>query len=64
MSKLANMQEAMSPFVHDGDTVVMEVFTHWIPFAAGHELIRKRRTDPTQVRRILRQELTAEAAAK
>ncbi len=64
MSKLANMQEATSRFVHDGDTVVMEGFTHWIPFAAGHELIRKRRTDPTQERRILRQELTAEAAAK
>ncbi len=50
MSKLARMQEAMSRLVHDGDTVVMEGFTHLIPFAAGHELIRQRRKDLTLVR--------------
>jgi len=50
MSKLASMQEAMSRFVHDSDTVVMEGFTHLIPFAAGHELIRQRRKDLTLVR--------------
>ncbi len=50
MSKLARMQEAMSLLVHDGDTVVMEGFTHLIPFAAGHELIRQRRKDLTLVR--------------
>lgn len=44
------MKEAMSRFVHDGDMVVMEGFTHLIPFAAGHELIRQRRRDLTLVR--------------
>lgn len=50
MSKVMTMTEAMSQFVHDGETVVMEGFTHLIPFAAGHELIRRRRTDLTLVR--------------
>lgn len=40
----------MSRHVHDGDCVVMEGFTHLIPFAAGHELIRQRRKDLTLVR--------------
>ena len=44
------MQQAMSRFVHDGDCVVMEGFTHLIPFAAGHELIRQRRKNLTLVR--------------
>jgi glutaconate CoA-transferase subunit A len=36
--------------VHDGDTVVLEGFTHLIPFAAGHEIIRQGRRDLTLVR--------------
>ena len=44
------MQQAMSRFVHDGDSVVMEGFTHLIPFAAGHELIRQRRQNLTLIR--------------
>jgi glutaconate CoA-transferase subunit A len=36
--------------VHDGDTVVMEGFTHLIPFAAAHEIVRQRRRDLTLVR--------------
>jgi glutaconate CoA-transferase subunit A len=44
------MAEAVRRFVHDGDCVVMEGFTHLIPFAAGHELIRQRRKDLTLVR--------------
>ena len=50
VSKLATMQDAMSRLTQDGDTVVMEGFTHLIPFAAGHELIRQRRKDVTLVR--------------
>jgi len=50
VSKLLTMQQAMSRFVHDGDSVVMEGFTHLIPFAAGHELIRQRRHSLTLVR--------------
>ena len=45
MSKAMTMQEAIARFVHDGDLIVMEGFTHLIPFAAGHEIIRQRRKD-------------------
>jgi len=45
-----NMAEAMRRFVSDGASVVMEGFTHLIPFAAGHELIRQRRRDLTLIR--------------
>jgi glutaconate CoA-transferase subunit A len=37
------LQEAIAAHVHDGDTVALEGFTHLIPFAAGHEIIRQRR---------------------
>jgi glutaconate CoA-transferase subunit A len=37
------MREAIAAHVHDGDTVVIEGFTHLICFAAGHEIIRQRR---------------------
>ena len=40
----------MVEFVHDGDTVALEGFSHLIPFAAGHELIRQQRRDLTLVR--------------
>ena len=36
--------------IHDGDAVAMEGFTHLIPFAAGHEVIRQRRRDLTLIR--------------
>ena len=44
------MRDAVSCFVHDGDTVVIEGFTHLICFAAGHEIIRQRRRDLTLAR--------------
>ncbi len=50
MSKVVTMQEAIARFVRDGDLVVMEGFTHLIPFAAGHEIIRQRRKDLTIAR--------------
>ncbi len=50
MSKVLPLKEALARFVHDGDSVVMEGFTHLIPFSAGHELIRQRRRDLTLVR--------------
>ena len=49
-SKVLTMREAVSRFVRDGDTVVLEGFTHLIPFAAGHEIIRQRRRDLALVR--------------
>jgi len=50
MTKLILLSEAVSKFVHDGDTVYAAGFTHLIPFAAGHEIIRQRRRDLTLAR--------------
>ena len=44
------MRDAVARFVHDGDTVVIEGFTHLICFAAGHEIIRQGRRDLTLAR--------------
>jgi len=44
------MREAIAANVHDGDTLVIEGFTHLICFAAGHEIIRQRRRDLTLCR--------------
>ncbi len=44
------MREAIAEHVHDGDTVVIEGFTHLICFAAGHEIIRQRRRELTLCR--------------
>jgi glutaconate CoA-transferase subunit A len=44
------MAAAIAAHVHDGDTVVIEGFTHLICFAAGHEIIRQRRRDLTLCR--------------
>jgi glutaconate CoA-transferase subunit A len=46
-SKLLSMSDAIAAHVRDGDTVVIEGFTHLICFAAGHEIIRQRRKDLT-----------------
>lgn len=48
--KTLSMRDAVAAFVHDGDTVCLEGFTHLIPTAAGHEIIRQRRRDLTVVR--------------
>jgi glutaconate CoA-transferase subunit A len=45
MTKLISLSEAISKYVHDGDTVYAAGFTHLIPFAAGHEIIRQRKRD-------------------
>jgi glutaconate CoA-transferase, subunit A len=44
------LREAVESLVHDGDTVALEGFTHLIPHAAGHELIRQGKRDLTLVR--------------
>lgn len=43
MSKLVSLSEAIHSFVHDGDLIYASGFTHLIPFAAGHEIIRQER---------------------
>lgn len=49
-SKVMSMADAIHQFVHDGDTVMIEGFTHLICFAAGHEIIRQRKKDLTVCR--------------
>ena len=50
MAEIVSLARAVADAVHDGDTVAMEGFTHLIPFAAGHEVIRQRRRDLTLIR--------------
>jgi len=50
MTKLCSLSEAISQYVHDGDTVYCAGFTHLIPFAAGHEIIRQQRRNLTLAR--------------
>ena len=50
MSEFLSLPDAVSRLVHAGDTVALEGFTHLIPFAAGHEIIRQRLTDLTLIR--------------
>ncbi|HEY2981528.1 MAG TPA: CoA-transferase [Anaerolineales bacterium] len=45
MTKLMSLTEAVSMNVQDGDTVYAAGFTHLIPFAAGHEIIRLRKRE-------------------
>jgi len=50
MAEITTLPEAVAELVRDGDTVALEGFTHLIPFAAGHEIIRQGRRDLTLVR--------------
>ena len=50
MAEFASLESAIATHVHDGDVVALEGFTHLIPFAAGHEIIRQRRRDLTLIR--------------
>lgn len=50
MAEIVPLADAVAEQVHDGDVVAMEGFTHLIPFAAGHELIRQHKRDLTLVR--------------
>jgi glutaconate CoA-transferase subunit A len=50
MAQLGSLTDAVRDLVHDGDTVALEGFTHLIPTAAGHEIIRQGRRNLTLVR--------------
>jgi glutaconate CoA-transferase subunit A len=43
--KIMKMEDAVNQYVNDGDTIVIEGFTHLICFAAGHEIIRQNKKD-------------------
>jgi len=50
VAKIVPLSEAVAELVHDGDTVALEGFTHLIPFAAGHEVLRQGRRDLELIR--------------
>jgi len=50
MALISSLSEAIKDAVHDGDTVALEGFTHLIPHAAAHEIIRQGRKRLTLIR--------------
>jgi glutaconate CoA-transferase subunit A len=50
LAVILSLKEAIQEFVRDGDTMALEGFTHLIPSAAGHELIRQRKKNLSLVR--------------
>lgn len=50
MPRFLSLADAIAATIQDGDTVALEGFTHLIPFAAGHEIIRQGRKHLTLVR--------------
>jgi glutaconate CoA-transferase, subunit A len=50
MAEIVPLEEAVRGLVRDGDTVALEGFTHLIPHAAGHELVRQGRRELALVR--------------
>jgi glutaconate CoA-transferase, subunit A len=50
VAEIVSLGDAVEGLVRDGDIVAVEGFTHLIPHAAGHELVRRGRRDLTLVR--------------
>jgi len=50
LATFASLKEAVANLIHDGDALALEGFTHLIPFAAGHEIIRQQRRGLTLIR--------------
>jgi len=50
MAQITSLAAAVEAAVHDGDAVALEGFTHLIPHAAGHEIIRQGRKHLTLIR--------------
>ena len=50
MTKLTTLSEAIAQYVNDGDVIYAAGFTHLIPFAAGHEIIRQGKKNLTLAR--------------
>jgi glutaconate CoA-transferase subunit A len=50
VAQIVALRDAIEDLVRDGDTVALEGFTHLIPHAVGHELIRRGRRDLTLIR--------------
>jgi glutaconate CoA-transferase subunit A len=50
LAELVSLRDGVAAIVNDGDSVALEGFTHLIPFAAGHEVLRQRRKDLELIR--------------
>jgi glutaconate CoA-transferase, subunit A len=50
MAEWVTLAEAIAANVHDGEALALEGFTHLIPFAAGHEIIRQQRRNLSLIR--------------
>ncbi len=50
MAEVTTLREAVAEMVEDGDSVALEGFTHLIPTAAAHEVIRQERRNLTLIR--------------
>jgi len=50
LTEILALEEAVGTYVADGQTIAFEGFTHLIPFAAAHEVIRQGFTDLTLIR--------------
>src|ERR1700761_4274461 len=50
MAEVTTLEDGIAAIVRDGDSVALEGFTHLIPFAAGHEVLRQGRRDLELVR--------------
>ena len=50
MATIASLEDAIAALVGDGDSIALEGFTHLIPFAAGHEILRQRRRELELIR--------------
>ena len=50
MARIETLADAVAGLVVDGDSVALEGFTHLIPFAAGHEILRQGRSELELIR--------------
>src|ERR1700722_17107670 len=50
MAEITSLSDALAGLVSDGDSIALEGFTHLIPFAAGHELLRQGRRELELIR--------------
>lgn len=52
MAEVVSLTAAVGRLVHDGSVVALEGFSHLVPFAAGHEILRQRPRDLTIIRMV------------